>query len=114
MRKLIVDPNRIWSWYPGKNFDSNRLWENISPVPVFKIPNEHKETEHEYILIDGSHRRLRAIFMRVDLEIALYDFGESINLERDGLAEFAYYDDPKLYQKLLKAYKIRDDLPGFD
>ena len=76
MRKLIVDPNKIWSWYPGEDFDTNRPWENVSPVPAFEIPEEIKETDHDYILMDGSHRRLRAISMEVGLEIALYDLGE--------------------------------------
>jgi len=110
MRKLSVDPNRIWSWYPSKRFDKNMPWENIPPVPVFEIPPKHKASDHDFILIDGSHRRLRAISMKSELFVACYEFGEEIDAERDGLAPFRHSKDPRLYEKLLGAYLIGDEL----
>jgi hypothetical protein len=110
MRRLSVDPNKVWSWHPSKRFDESIPWENI-PVPVFEIPPEHKNSDHDFIIIDGSRRRLRAISMRSDLFVACYEYGEEIDIERNGLAPFEHHDDPKLYERLLKAYLLRDKLP---
>lgn len=111
MRRLSVDPNKIWSWYPFKRFDESIPWEDVPPVPVFEIPPEHKNSDHDFIMIEGNHRRLRAISMRSDLLAACYEFGEKIDIERDGLAPFEHHDDPRLYERLLKAYILRDELP---
>ena len=111
MRRLSVDPNKIWSWYPFKRFDESIPWENVPPAPVFEIPPEHKNSDHDFIMIEGNHRILRAISMRSNLLVVCYELGERIDIEREDLAPFEHHDDPKLYERLLKAYLIRKDLP---
>jgi hypothetical protein len=68
-------------------------------------------TKIAIMILLGSRRRLRAISMRSDLFVACYEYGEEIDIERNGLAPFEHHDDPKLYERLLKAYLLRDKLP---
>ena len=116
MKRILIAPEEIWPFQadvgvslPLTRYVQERGWKDIPPVPVFEIPQD-VQREHSYILMDGNHRREVALHLELELPCALYEFGESIDTVRDGLASFRYSTDPKIYEKLFAGYQIRNGL----
>lgn len=115
-----VNPRLVWGWYQSVVGVSKSLveyiskfgWEDIPPVPVFKIPNiPEMRKKHAYVLIDGNKRRNVAKYLNQFLPIAIYGPEEIIDFIRDGLAQSRNLTDPRRYQKAIYLYSIRPRLP---
>ena len=116
MKRILVNPIEIWPFQTDARtsllllrYVQEQGWEDIPHVPIFEMP-VNIQREHNYVLIDGNHRRNVALYLGLELPCALYKLGESIDTAQDGLAPFRHSTDPKVYEKLLAAYQIRDKL----
>ena len=130
MKLLEINPLRIWSYYPIEGIDRTFLsrirtkgWEGIPPIPVFEIPKSEEiklkipgsedmefKIYHEYLLMDGSHRREAANQLWLNVPAAVYEYGEEVLVKEHGLAPFAHSTNPEIYRRLTKGYIIRDKL----
>lgn len=120
MRLLDLNPLEIWCFFPDHILDVKHIeyllkegWKN--PIPVFEIPEFEQpqdfKIDHKYILIEGAHRRNAAIRKGILVPSAVYRWKEIIYPKEHGLKPFRHANDPRLYEKLMKMYILRDKLP---
>lgn len=116
MRRINVNPERVWSYYPfagaGRDllkFIEKKGWSNVKRVPVFEIPAEIRGG-HDFVLADGSHRHEIALHLKCLFPVILYEPDEKIDVERDEIAPFRHSTDPRLYEKLINFYIRRNEL----
>ena len=112
MIEIELEPKIIWAFHQtdriGKGLVEEIVangWKNIKKVPVFQIPDKIERFSFEYVLIDGNNRRNIAEYLQNLLPCALFDFGEKIDLAVHNLAYFRHHNDPRVYEKLLEAFK---------
>lgn len=121
MQLLNLNPLEIWSFYPDSRLSIEHIKKLVNegwvhPIPVFEIPefDEPYPIEHKYLLMDGAHRRNAAIQKRILIPSAVYQWGEEIKVTEHGLMPFDHANDPKLYERIMKMYIYRKELPEIE
>jgi hypothetical protein len=111
MREMEVNPREVWSFYRFKGIPwkltvrvYEKGWEGILRVPVYEIPQEYRRAHYKYLLIDGAHRKKTARFLNKSLPAIIFEPGEEIKPDEQGLAPFKHSSDKDLYQKILTFY----------
>lgn len=112
MIETEVNPHEVWAFY--EQGVSRQLlekvlkegWKNIPRVPIFSIPGELRRDKLKFILMDGNHRRSVAEYMNSPLPVALYNFGERIDITAHKLANFRHHNDPNIYSTLMNLFRM--------
>ncbi len=112
---MLVEPVRIWGFYPNKSVSENFLeyldrfgWEKVPRVPIFRIPLiEGVKIEHDYFLLDGNQRLNAATMRRELLPTILYESDEIIDPIKDGLASSRNLSHPRRFDILVYMYSRR-------